>query len=184
MSQECHCPHCERVLNNELECKMHIEVVHFPCPSCGLSNLSYAERSLHLASAHGKWYESENVDTDWAESLSRLVDIPDWQPPQKSIPTDRGALYEWLRPLCLRIVEGKTPDAAFKEPPVEMHDQVEYVKAHFARVKNTLKLVRYKRLRDRAAKANYLVIALAHLECSPSYALQQFHGLLRVNNNS
>ena len=51
---------------------------------------------------------------------------------------------------------------------------MEYVLQHFRRVADTVKLVRYQRLKDPARKAEYLVIALSHLELSPSYVLQQF----------
>jgi hypothetical protein len=106
--------------------------------------------------------------------LLELVEIPGWEPPNIPIPTGQGKVYKWLFPICDRIARASKPELALENAPPELIDRVEYVRQHFKRVADTLKLVRYKRLKDPARKAEYLVIALTHLDLSPSYALQQF----------
>jgi hypothetical protein len=77
-------------------------------------------------------------------------------------------------PICDQIARASRPELALENAPPELSDRVEYVRQHFERVADTVKLVRYKRLKNPARKAEYLLIALAHLDLSPSYALQQF----------
>lgn len=146
----------------------HLALVH-RCPKCGLLLLNENAVEAHLAHVHGLSHFSA-IEPELAE----LIEIPGWEPPKIPLPTEQAALYRWLFPICDRIARASKPELAFANTPPELGDRVEYVKQHFERVTDTVKLVRYKRLKDPVRKAEYLVIALAHLDLSPSYALQQF----------
>lgn len=167
MCQQHRCPRCEASYLVEADLEAHLALVH-RCPKCGLLFSNENAVDAHLAQVHGVRHFSA-IEPE----LSELVEIPGWEPPTIPIPTDFGELYEWLRPICELIAGASKPELALENAPRDLSDRVEYVRQHFRRVEDTLKLARYKRLKDPARKAEYLVIALSHLEFSPSYALQQ-----------
>ncbi len=163
------CPHCEAWFAAESDLAAHLELVH-RCPKCGLLLTDENAVEAHLAEVHGMSQFTGAIEPELAE----LGEIPGWKPREIPVPTDQRELYKWLLPVCELIAKAKSPEYALSNAPPELMDRVEYVKQHFDRVAGTFKLARYKRLKDAARKAEYLVIALAHLELSPSYALQQF----------
>jgi uncharacterized C2H2 Zn-finger protein len=168
MSQQYPCPYCQASYSTEVDLEAHLALVH-RCPRCGLLLSNENAVGEHLEQVHGLRHFGA-VEPELAE----LVEIPGWEPPKIPIPTDQGELYRWLLPICERIAEASQPELALRSAPRELSDRVEYVRQHFKRVTGTVKLVRYKRLKDPARKAEYLVIALTNLDLSPSYALQKF----------
>jgi hypothetical protein len=168
MSQDHSCPYCHVSYLAGSDLEAHLALVH-RCPKCGLLLSNENTVWEHVEQVHGM----RELNTIQAE-LGELVEIPDWEPPTVPVPMDQGELYRWLLPICDRIAGASEPELALRSAPRELSDRVEYVKQHFERVTGTLKLKRYKRLKDPARKAGYLVIALTNLDLSPSYALQQF----------
>ncbi len=163
------CPQCEASFEAEADLAAHLELVH-RCPKCGLLLSDENAVETHLAEVHGLSYVADALEPELAE----LGEIPGWKPQEFPVPTGQEELYKWLLPICELIAGANKPEYALDNAPQELGDRVEYVRRHFDRVGGTLSLARYKRLKDPARKANYLMIALAHLELSPSYALQRF----------
>jgi predicted Zn finger-like uncharacterized protein len=163
------CPHCEAWYAVEADLAAHLELVH-RCPKCGLLLTDENAVEAHLAEVHGMGQFMDAIEPE----LAMLEEIPGWKPREIPVPTDQEELHKWLLPICELIAQANKPEHALDKAPPELTDRVDYVRQHFDRVAGTLKLVRYKRLKDPARKAEYLVIALAHLGLSPSYALQRF----------
>ena len=139
MSQEHPCRHCQASYSTEADLEAHLALVH-RCPKCELLLLNENAVEAHLAQVHGLHHFGA-VEPELAE----LVEIPGWEPPKIPIPTDQGELYEWLLPICERIAGASQPELALQSAPRDLSDRVEYVRQHFKRVTDTVKLVRYQR---------------------------------------
>lgn len=83
-------------------------------------------------------------------------------------------LYQWLYPLCLRIAKAETPEEGLTALPKRLGLRGKFILRQVDRLRQTLKLSRYRRLKGPEAKARFLAKVFANPARAPSYAEQRF----------